>query len=210
MIIEVAAAVGLGAALLALAARRRRSRSSGEDSASTIPPRPASNVPNQNEARALRVGDVVAAEGGDHWLVGAYRLDDDGQRTLLLSSSEGSFFLEHEASTGSIALLESTDCVPAGTVPDRLPVGPLGLTLRQRSFARATIEGSFAHACAGPCELVLLGDAAGRILLVLDHQGGRLALLGRRLDRHEYDTLPGTEAAAADDTSQEPGLDAKP
>lgn len=145
--------------------------------------------------RGLLVGDVLLYGDTELWLAGAIELDEEGLVARLFPTpgalrSEWLAQLDEEAR--DLATMSLCDEVPAGAVPESLPIGGRRLTLERRGHAEVRCEGESLPRTQTRGRYSLLSDAGGRVLFVLDFdKAPRLALSGDRVARHMMDLLPG-------------------
>lgn len=203
MILELLAlSTGIGAVALYVARRVRRAspdgsgqkpaqkRARGAARPAAPPVEPASGAP-----RGLRLADVVLYADTELWLAGALHLEEDGFVMRVFrtpGSARAGWLAQLDADASDVALCDVTSEVPAGAVPESLPLGGQRLALRRRGHARVRSEGSDVPRGSSRVRYVELAGPGGRTLLVLDFDGGeRLALLGDRVGRELLDLLPG-------------------
>jgi hypothetical protein len=191
VIIEIAlasAAVALASAVARAVAVRRAERAAGErarrDAADT-----------RTAPRGLRVGDVLLHIGDELWLAGMIELDEEGSRIRLFRAPENaraSWVAQLDDDARELALLSESDELPEGGIPDRLPIGGRVLSLERRGRARVRGTGERLPPIAERARFTVLGDAGGRVAIVVELEGApRLTLLGDRVDRALFDLLPG-------------------
>lgn len=129
------------------------------------------------------------------WLAGALHLDEEGFAYRLFAvpgDGPGRWLLQLDHAAQDLAVGQETDEVPAGSVPERLPIGGRQLALEARGVARVRSEGEHLPRHGTTVRYTLLSEGAGRVLMVLDApKAPRLALLGDRVGRHMLDLLPG-------------------
>ncbi|HJL05043.1 MAG TPA: hypothetical protein RMH85_01610 [Polyangiaceae bacterium LLY-WYZ-15_(1-7)] len=209
MIVELAVGAGLvAAAALAYRALKRVPEPGAPDDArpddadvdekaggdDTEKPK-ARKKPKRTGPRGLRVGDVLLYAGSELWLAGCFDLDEEGFVARLFCAPGGEraeWVLQLDPEARDIALLDATDEVPGGRVPSELPIGGMRLSLRKRGHALVTPEGDSLPPATEKAEYVLLGGAGGRVLFVVDFEGGdRIALAGEQMGRELFDLLPG-------------------
>lgn len=151
--------------------------------------------PEQAGPRGLRVGDVLLYADTELWLAGMIELDEEGFVARLFSSPGGvsaDWVAQLDDTATDLATLSATDDVPAGPVPESLPIGGRRLTLERRGHAVVKTEGEHLPRTTGKARYCLLSDAGGRVLVVLDFEKApRLALSGDRVAPHMIDLLPG-------------------
>ncbi len=193
MIVELIVGAGLvlaGAAAARLVLRRRD------------PDEPPPEAENEGDAppepagpRGLRVGDVLLHADTEMWLAGMLDLDEEGFVARLFPSPGGlraDWVAQLDERASDLAMLSSTDEVPAGPVPESLPIAGRRLTLERRGDAQVATEGEHLPRTSARARYCILSDAGGRVLVVLDFEKApRLALVGDRVDRHMIDLLPG-------------------
>ena len=129
------------------------------------------------------------------WLAGEIYLDEEGFALALFitpGSPRSEWVVQLDLEGREVALLSPTDEVPGGVVPTEVPVGGMRLSLRRRGHADAFTRGEHLPPTTERARYCLLGGPGGRVLLVLDFDGGdRLALLGESVRREMLDLLPG-------------------
>ena|GEM_PF-2445071 len=156
------------------------------------PTKPAS----ENDApRGLRIDDVVLYADTELWLAGALHLEEDGfvMRVFCTpGSTRATWLVQLDENANDLALCDVTPDVPAGSVPESLPIAGLRLTLRRRGHAHLRTEGADVPRNPSRARYTELIGPGGRTLVVLDFDtGDRLALLGDRIGRELLDLLPG-------------------
>lgn len=188
MIIELAiGAAAVAAVGSAIAWIRRRSP----------PPAPLSSVAFQAETslgqRGLRCGDVVTAPGLELALHAMIELDEEGLvlrafRTLEVNER---WLVQLDGRATRLALGLPTLEVPAGAVPEVLPVGGRRVRVERRGRALVRLDGPSLPAMTR-VEYVVMSERAGRVVVVIDpEQGDRLALRLDELDIRGVDVLRG-------------------
>ncbi len=145
--------------------------------------------------RGLRVGDVLLYMETEIWLAGEVYLDEEGF-ALSLFAAPGArsvdFVAQLDADASEVSFVARTSDVPDGSVPTELPIAGVRLSLRRRGRALVTTAGEHLPLVTERASYALLGGPGGRVLLVVDFEGGeRLALVGNRVGREMYDLLPG-------------------
>lgn len=145
--------------------------------------------------RGLRVGDVLLYADTELWLAGMLQLDEEGFVLRLFPTPGGlraEWVAQLDEEARDLATLEATDEVPAGTVPEELPIGGRRLTLERRGHADVRSEGEHLPRTNDRGRYVVLSDAGGRVLVVVDFdKAPRIALAGDRVAKHMVDLLPG-------------------
>ncbi len=191
MIVELL--VGAGLVLAGAAAARvvlRRREPDREE-----PPATEDETPEPTGPRGLRVGDVLLYAETELWLAGMLELDEEGFVARLFPTPGGvraEWVAQLDEPAADLATLSPTDEVPAGPVPESLPIGGRRLTLERRGDAVVSSDGEHLPRTSGKARYCLLSDAGGRVLVVLDFEKApRLALVGDRVARHMIDLLPG-------------------
>lgn len=214
MIIEIA--IGAGVAVATYLAIRRRSldniepaqppndETGGPEGERTGPGlTPAGDIDPDGGVRGYRIGDVVLYLTTELWLAGVARLDETGPVMALFHAPGAERFtwvaqLKPDAS--AVALLRETDQVPAGRVPDSLPLGGRRYRLERRGKATIQTYGELPAPTADQTEadFVHLDTSSGHTLIVLDFLSSdtaakreRLALIGERVDPAILELLPG-------------------
>ena len=191
MIAEIAIGTAIVAsvtfAFRTLNAAKRAARADEEE---TKPAKPKRTGP-----RGLRVGDVLLYSDTELWLAGVFELDEEGLVARVFrapgnSAAEWVVQLDEEAE--DIAIGRETDEVPDGSVPSERPIRGMRVSLRRRASALVTHEGDNLPPISESAEVVLMGGAGGRTLLVIDFKGaGRIALDLERVGREMIELLPG-------------------
>jgi hypothetical protein len=145
--------------------------------------------------RGLRVGDVLLYADTELWLAGMIELDEEGLVARVFPTPGGmraEWVAQLDESANDVATLAVTDEVPAGPVPEALPIGGRRLSLERRGQAIVRVDGEHLPRTSPQGRYVILSDAGGRVLVVIDFEKApRLALVGDRLERHMVDLLPG-------------------
>lgn len=153
------------------------------------------HAPEHAGPRGLRVGDVLLYADTELWLAGSIELDEEGFVARLFpspGSSRGAWVAQLDEEASDLAVLDPTEEVPAGPVPERLPIGGRRLSLERRGQADVRTDGESLPRTSPRGSYCILSDAGGRILVVVDFdKAPRLALVGDRLGRHMVDLLPG-------------------
>jgi hypothetical protein len=154
-------------------------------------PKPADN----DAPRGLRIDDVVLYADTELWLAGALHLEEDGFAMRVFrtpGSTRATWLVQLDENANDLALCDVTTEVPAGTVPESLPIGGLRLTLRRRGHARLRTEGAEVPRHPSRARYIELTGPGGRTLVIIDFDTGeRLALVGDRIGRELLDLLPG-------------------
>lgn len=185
MIVEVA--VGLAAVALAGGLVRALRRPAPP------PPPPAVELPRSAGPRGLKVRDVVTAPGVEVALGGMLELDEDGLvlRAFRTLEHEERWLVQLDREGRRLALGGPSAEVPAGSVPEALPIGGRTVRLERRGMAQVRAEGEGLPAMQR-ARYAVLSERAGRTLVVIDAEGGaRLALALDELDPHGLDVLRG-------------------
>jgi hypothetical protein len=192
VILEVLVGAGLVMAGAAAARVLLRRRQQVEGTAST------GKKPEAGELggpRGLRIGDVLLYADTELWLAGLIELDEEGLVARLFPTPgalRAEWVAQLDPTANDLATLRPTDDVPAGPVPESLPISGRRLTLERRGHAVVRAEGDHLPRTTGHASYCLLSDAGGRIALVVDFdKAPRLALVGDRVPRHLVDLLPG-------------------
>lgn len=192
MILELLALTAGVSALAAVAARQARRRAATKARAAA---KRSAVQEATREPRGLRLADVVLYADTELWLAGALHLEEDGfvlRAFRTPGSTRATWLLQLDADANDLALCDPTSEVPAGVVPESLPLGGQRLTLRRRGQARVRSEGSDVPATGCRARYIELAGPGGRTLVVLDlERGERLALLGERVGREMLEVLPG-------------------
>ncbi len=218
----LALSAGVSAVAVFLARRKRRAATDPTDAAKTPRARSAANnmggKPSKNAAskfaarnatskltpknasasdgpRGLRIDDVVLYADTEFWLAGALHLEEDGFVMRVFrtpGSTRATWLLQLDENANDLALCDVTTEVPAGTIPESLPIAGLRLTLRRRGHAHLRSEGSDVPRNPSRARYIELTGPGGRTLVILDFDtGDRLSLLGDRIPPELLDLLPG-------------------
>ncbi len=194
MILEVLVGAGLVAAGAAAARAFMRRRSEGSEP-SPAAKKKASEPAELGGPRGLVPGDVLLYADTELWLAGMIELDEEGLVARLFPTPgalRSEWVAQLDPSAHDVATLRPTDEVPAGTVPESLPIGGRRLSLERRGHAVVRAEGDQLPRTSPKASYCLLSDAGGRLALVVDFEKApRLALVGDRVPRHLLDLLPG-------------------
>jgi hypothetical protein len=192
MIIELA--VGL-AALLAMSAIATAIAGRRGQSERNEVRRPIGLGQTPHPSVGLNVGDVVLRGSDELWLTAVIELDEDGSRLRLFRASKGAqtvWVAQLDDAGQQLALLSESAEIPEGNVPDRLPVAGRVLSLRRKGRAEVRTRGEPLPPTSKTARFTLLGDAGGRLAIVIDYdEAPRLALVGDRVERARIDVLPG-------------------
>ena len=155
----------------------------------------ATDPHRSRKKRGLKVGDVLLYADTELWLAGAIELDEEGWVARLFPTPgalRSEWVAQLDEAAQDLALLRSTDEVPAGAVPESLPVDGQRLSLERRGHAEVETEGEGLPATSAQAQWVILSEPGGGILFVVDFEGGtRLSLSGERVSRALVDHLPG-------------------
>lgn len=185
----VAAAGGLGALL-----RRRPPPSPSSEPVSTpafVSGDPSAPRSSRSTARGLRCGDVVTGPGLELVLHTMIELVEEGLvlRAFRTVEVNERWVVQLDPQAKRLALGVETDEVPAGSIPEALPIGGRMLRLERRGVARARTEGT---ALPTSVRYAVLSERAGRVAVVIDPEGGaRIALRLDELDIRGIDVLRG-------------------
>lgn len=191
MIVEILMGAGLvlAGAAAARVFLRREANGTGEGARESTP------EPVREGPRGLRVGDVLLYDDTELWLAGMLELDEEGFVARLFPSPGGlraDWVAQLDEEASDLAALRKTDEVPAGAVPEALPIDGRRLTLERRGHAVVRTDGEHLPRTNAKGSYCLLSDAGGRVLFVLDFEKApRIALTGDRIERHRVDLLPG-------------------
>jgi hypothetical protein len=194
MIVELAigAAVAVAASALALAIANRRAARRQVEKAR----RQAELARVTDPRRGLRVGDVLLHLGDALWLAGVIELDEEGSRIQLFRVFENArarWLAQLDEHAQELALLSESSEIPEGNVPDRMPIGGRVLSLRRRGRAVVRTRGEHLPSLSGTARFAILGEAGGRLAIVVDPESGaRLTLVGDRVERGLFEVLPGS------------------
>jgi len=183
----VGVAVGLAAVALAGGLVRALRRPAPPAS----PPRPAPQ--RAAGPRGLKVRDVVTGPGLEVALGAVLELDEGGLvlRAFRTLEHEERWLVQLDREGLRLALGRPTDEVPAGSVPEALPLGGRTVRLERRGAAEVRSEGEGLPAMQR-VRYAVLAERAGRTLVVIDPEGGpRLALALDELDPRGLDVLRG-------------------
>jgi hypothetical protein len=145
--------------------------------------------------RGLRVGDVLLYADTELWLAGMIELDEEGLVLRLFPTPGGTradWLVQLDEEGRDVATLSETDEVPAGPIPESLPIAGRRVSLERRGDAVVHTEGEHLPRTSAKARYAILSDAGGKMLLVLDFEKApRIALAGERVERHMLDLLPG-------------------
>jgi hypothetical protein len=212
MIVELLVGAGLvlaGAAAARVMLRRREDANGADEDdhkkpdVKPDPKKPAAIKPGKKPKKPVRsdgprgliVGDVLLHADTELWLAGMIELDEEGFVARLFPTPGGvraEWVAQLDEDAQEIAALAPTDEVPAGPVPESLPIGGRRLTLERRGQATVRVDGEHLPRTTARASYVVLSDAGGRVLVVVDFdKAPRLALVGDRIERHMLDLLPG-------------------
>lgn len=184
MIIEIAIGVAtVVAASGVIAVLRRR----------TEPTPPPAEPPRPTGPRGLKVRDVVTGPGLEVALGAMLELDEDGLvlRAFRTLEHEERWLVQLDREGKRLALGRATADVPAGNVPEALPVGGRTVRIQRRGWAVVRCEGDGVPAMQR-ARYAVLAERAGRTVVVIDPDGGaRLALALDELDIRGIDVLQG-------------------
>ena len=151
--------------------------------------------PKRTGPRGLRVGDVLLYADTELWLSGVFELDEEGLVARVFKApgnAVADWVVQLDEEAEDIAIGKETDEVPDGRVPSELPIRGMRLSLRRRADAIVTKEGDNLPPISESAEVVLMGGAGGRTLLVIDFKGsGRISLDLERIGREMIELLPG-------------------
>jgi len=143
--------------------------------------------------RGLRCGDVITAPGIELALHAMIELDEEGVvlrafRTLEVNER---WLVQLDGRGKRLALGLPTTEVPAGAVPEVLPVGGRRVRVERRGRASVRLEGPELPVMVR-AQYVVMSERAGRVVVVIDPDGGdRLALHLDELDIRGVDVLRG-------------------
>jgi hypothetical protein len=143
--------------------------------------------------RGLRCGDVVTAPGLELALHAMIELEEEGLvlrafRTLEVNER---WLVQLDGRAKRLALGLPTTEVPAGAVPEVLPVGGRRVRVERRGRAIVRLEGPELQAMTR-VEYVVMSERAGRVVVVIDpEEGARFALHLDELDIRGVDVLRG-------------------
>ncbi len=192
MIVELLLGAGLVLAGAASARVFVRRRDAEEDRRDEPPGAPAAV---KEGPRGLRVGDVLLYADTELWLAGMIALNEEGFVARLFPTPGGlssEWLAQLDEQAKDLATLRPTDEVPAGVLPESLPIGGRRLSLERRGAATIGTEGEHLPRTNPEARYTILSDAGGRVLVVLDFaKAPRLALVGDRISRAMIDLLPG-------------------
>jgi hypothetical protein len=223
MILEMlvgAGVVALGAATVRVIMRRRAANAEaangGEKKAEKQPEKKPEKKKEETKKKAkgkekekessgprgLRVGDVLLYADSELWLAGMIQLDEEGLACRVFPTPGGlrsSWVVQLDDQGRDLGLMSDTDDVPAGPVPESLPMNGRRLTLERRGHAEVRGEGEHVPSTSGRCAYAILSDAGGRVLVVVDFEKApRLAILGDRVSPGVIDLLPGGDLEKED------------
>jgi hypothetical protein len=153
------------------------------------------DVPTRSGPRGLLVDDVLLYADTELWLAAVIALDEEGFVARLFpapGSTRGQWVAQLDDEARDLATLDETTDVPAGPVPESLPIGGRRVSLERRGDADVSTEGEGLPRTERRARYAILSDAGGRVLVVLDFDNApRLALVGDRVAKHMVDLLPG-------------------
>lgn len=190
MILELALAVTAGGAALGLlnAIRARRARSPEST------PLGQALAAARTTERGLVSGDVLMIPGEELALGGSVTLDEGGVVLVLFAlvgARRDRWLVQLDRTARDLALTEESSSI-VGEVPATLPLLGRTLTLERRGVARALARGEGVPMVEGArAPFVVLSERGGRVAIVIDLPGQRLALVGERLDPRVVDRLGG-------------------
>lgn len=191
MIIELL--LGAGLVLAGAATARVLNRRRVEDDGRDEPPSDATSP--VEEPRGLCVGDVLLHADTELWLAGVIALDEEGFVARIFPTPGGvgsDWVAQLDENATDLAALRATDEVPAGAVPESLPIAGRRLSLERRGHALVETDGEHLPRTSPRAAYSILSEAGGRVLVVLDFEKApRLAIVGDRLTRAMVDLLPG-------------------
>jgi hypothetical protein len=145
--------------------------------------------------RGLVSGDVLMIPGEELALGGVLALDEGGHvlsAFALIGAARDRWLVQLDEAGRDLALVSETSDVGEGPVPSELPIGGRTLTLERRGTARVEGKGEGVPTLdAQRAPYVVLAERGGRIAIVIDLPGQRLALTGERLDPRVVDRLGG-------------------
>lgn len=194
MIIELAIAVGVGSAAIGVLRALRAVRKSAPVPASELGKALAAA---RTKDRGLVSGDVLMIPGEELALGGVLRLEEGGHvlsAFSLIGAANDRWLVQLDEVGRDLALTSETSELGEGPVASELPLGGRTLTLEKRGTARAEGKGEgVPQLSAASAPYVVLAERGGRIAIVVDLPGKRLALTGERLDSRVVDRLGGGE-----------------
>lgn len=209
MIVELLVGAGLVAVGTATARilMRRREANANDDETDEGPKKAPEKGPKKARGkkpkakdkrpgpRGLLVGDVLLYADTELWLAGMLELDEEGFVARLFPCPGGGradWVAQLDETADDLVTLKDTSEVPAGPVPEALPVGGRRLSLEARGTADVHAKGEHLPRTGSRATYTILSDAGGRVLMVVDFpKAPRLALLGDRMGKHMVDLLPG-------------------
>jgi hypothetical protein len=122
-------------------------------------------------------------------------LDEEGPVCRLFrtpGAKHATWLVELDEEGKEVALLRETDQVPAGPVPERLPIDGIRLALRKRGDAEVTSAGEQLPTVEKKARYAILQGPGGKLLVVVDFdREDRIALAGERVGPEMFDLLPG-------------------
>lgn len=189
MILELAlVSAALGAAMAVVRARRARPSAETNELGKVL----AAARPVE---RGLVSGDVLMIPGEELVLGGSLALDEGGfvlRAFSLVGAAQDRWLVQLDPDARDLVLAATSDAIPEGPVPAELPLQGRTLRLEKRGTARVAAQGEGAPAIDGKlAPFVILGERGGRVVVVIDAPGARVALLGERLDPRVVDRLGG-------------------
>jgi hypothetical protein len=192
MIFEVALALGVGGAaiglLRALRSLRTRTPAEGSELGKAL-------AAARGRDRGLVSGDVLMIPGEELALGGVVTLDEGGHvlsAFALVGAARDRWLVQLDESGRDLALTSETKEIGEGPVASELPLGGRTLGLERRGTARVEAHGEGVPTLAAQrAPYVVLAERGGRVAIVIDLPGQRLALTGERLDPRVVDRLGG-------------------
>lgn len=157
-------------------------------------PAPGECAPREDPPPGLQIGDVLLYADTELWIAGSLAFEEEGlvchlHRTP--GSRRASWLAQLDAEARSLALLQPTEAVPRGRVPDELPFDSHELRLYRRGQARTRARGEHLPPVTDEAIYTWLTGPGGRMLFVVDFaRGERLALAGQVVGRELFDLLP--------------------
>lgn len=192
MIFEVALALGVGGAAIGVLRALRAIRSRAPAEASELGKALAAA---RGKDRGLVSGDVLMIPGEELALGGVLALDEGGhvlKAFSLIGAAQGRWLVQLDEGARDLALTAETGEIGEGPVASELPLAGRILGLERRGTARAQGKGEGVPTLDSQrAPYVVLGERGGRVAIVIDLPGQRLALVGERLDPRVVDRLGG-------------------
>ncbi|MCC7541029.1 MAG: hypothetical protein IT379_32725 [Deltaproteobacteria bacterium] len=197
MIVEavVVAAVIAGGGFLARTFWKRRGVARDRKS--------AAGKPEERESvGGLSLGDVVLYLGDELWLAGAVELDEEGFVMKVFKcpgGREATHVVQLDRDAREVMLAREATGVAEGALPSELRTAGSSFTMRRRGSARLHSRGERVLGSATQGRYTWFTAAGGKVLVVIDPDGGtRLSLVGDSVPREMIELLPGSKESQPD------------